>query len=98
MSLGYVEIENFKSALQAFANGNVCSMECVDSETEEYVAIICGINATEDNEFELVPLARMFIDCPYEEVVPADGKWVKTARELFTEFHFIQSEVEGGEK
>lgn len=59
---------NFETLQRAFAEGNVCLMECTDVVTSEKVAIICAINI--NGEYEMVPMAMFFNENPYKRYTP----------------------------
>jgi hypothetical protein len=61
---------NFDTLKQAAANGDLALMECHCSSTGKPVTVICAVNRIR-NEFEFVPVARLFDGNPYEEVIPA---------------------------
>lgn len=62
---------NFDTLTQAFKDGNVCLMECVEKETGEYVAVICAVSKDpESNEYLMTPFAKFFNENPYEVLLP----------------------------
>jgi hypothetical protein len=67
---------NFETLTKAFDNNNVCLMECIDKVTKKPVQVICMVNVIKDpnmivkDEYEFVPVAKMFSGNPYEEVSP----------------------------
>lgn len=61
---------NFETLKKAAANGDLALMECHCSSTGKPVMVVCAVNRFQD-EFEFVPVARLFDGNPYEEVIPA---------------------------
>lgn len=59
---------NFETLISAAKNDRLCLMECVDKCGNTVIAV-CAVNEIED-EFEFVPLAKMFDGNPYEELQP----------------------------
>lgn len=67
---------NFETLKQAFANGDVCLMDCIERSTGEHVAVICAVHK-EGKEYAFTPVARFFNDNPYELLVsPNDPEYV----------------------
>ena len=62
---------NFETLQRAFAEGNVCIMDCVEKATNEHVAVICAMN-DEGKEIGFVPLAKFFNGNPYDLLIPPD--------------------------
>ena len=69
MALKPGDRKNFETLQRAIRKGDACLSECRDQRTGAYVAVICALNRPK-GDYELVPLARMFTDNPYEEVAP----------------------------
>ena len=63
---------NFETLKQAAANGDLALMECQSSATGKPVMVLCAVNRNRD-EFEFVPVAKLFDGNPYDEVIPATG-------------------------
>jgi hypothetical protein len=61
---------NFETLKQAAINGDLALMECHCSATGKPVMVLCAVNHSRD-EFEFVPVAKLFDGNPYEEVIPA---------------------------
>lgn len=63
---------NFQTLLKAVDNDDVCLMACIDKETGETIPVICAMQYSGDEKepIEFVPIARMFLGNPYEEVEP----------------------------
>lgn len=59
---------NFETLRRAFAEEDVCLMECTDKVTNEKVAVICAMNIK--GELEMVPMAMFFNENPYERLTP----------------------------
>jgi hypothetical protein len=60
---------NFETLKKAADNGDLALMECVDAKTGKPVIAVCAVNRVGD-EFEFVPMAKMFDGNPYDELVP----------------------------
>jgi len=63
---------NFETLKQAVANGDLALMECQSSATGKPVMVLCAVNRSRD-EFEFVPVAKLFDGNPYDEVIPPTG-------------------------
>jgi Family of unknown function (DUF6117) len=61
--------DNFNTLHQAFAGGDACLLECSDKVTGKPAYVLCAVNCR-DEEYELVPFARLFDDNPYELLSP----------------------------
>lgn len=57
---------NFDTLSKAFANGDVCLLDCIDRSTGEHVAVICAVQ-DDGGVVELMPFAAMFNHDPYEQ-------------------------------
>jgi hypothetical protein len=44
-------------------------VECTDAKTGEIVVAVCAVEEYED-EYRIIPLAKMFNGDPYEELIP----------------------------
>ncbi len=62
-------LHNFETLGRAFDDGNVCLIECHEQVNENPAYVICAVNR-EDGNYDLVPIARLFEDNPYELLVP----------------------------
>jgi len=60
---------NFNTLLKACEAGRLALLDCQDARTGEHVPVIVAING-EGEEYAFVPLAKMFVGNPYEEVKP----------------------------
>lgn len=60
---------NFDTMLRAAANGHLALLECKDARTGEPVYTVVMVSRRGD-EFEFVPVARMFEGNPYDHVIP----------------------------
>lgn len=60
---------NFDTMLRAAANGHLALLECKDAKTGEPVYTIVMVSM-HGNEYEFIPVARMFDGNPYDHVVP----------------------------
>ena len=63
---------NFDTLLRAADESNLALMECTDTVTGKPVVVICAVNRV-GGGYQFVPLARMFDDNPYNEVLPPRG-------------------------
>jgi hypothetical protein len=63
---------NFETLEQAFVNGDVCLLACTDKTTGVMIPTICAMKNSGDDEapIEFVPLAKMFLGVPYDEIDP----------------------------
>jgi hypothetical protein len=57
--------KNFETLKQAFVNGAVCLMDCIERSTGEHVAVICTVHK-EGEEYTFTPFAGFFNGNPYE--------------------------------
>ena len=71
MALKPHDIANFETLKAAFANGDVVLMECTDSETGEYRAVICAAEYHKDGAIEFTPFAILPHENPYDMLNPA---------------------------
>lgn len=53
--------DNFNTLRRAFDAGDACLLECRDKATGKSAYVLCALN-THDEEYELVPFARLFDD------------------------------------
>lgn len=60
---------NFKTLVAAIKNNDVCIVECKDATTGHPVIAVCAVTRTED-EYEMMPLAKLFDGNPYNELIP----------------------------
>lgn len=60
---------NFKTLQSACKAGRLAVLDCQDAKTGKSVPVIVALNA-HGKEYEFVPLARMFVGNPYEELKP----------------------------
>lgn len=65
---GYVK--NLDMIIQAAKNGDTALMECTDAVTGQTVIALCAVYQDEQEQFNFVPLAKMFDGNPYEELNP----------------------------
>lgn len=63
--------ENFETLRKAFANGDVCLMDCIENATGEHVAVICTY-VFDGKEYQIAPFARFFNGNPYELLTPPE--------------------------
>lgn len=57
--------QNFETLSEAFENGDVCLMDCIEMATGEHVAVICTV-VRDGDEYEFVPFAKFFNGNPFE--------------------------------
>lgn len=63
---------NFETLTQAFKDGNVVLMDCIEKATGEHVAVICAVSKDPDsNEGIITPFAKFFNGNPYELLEPS---------------------------
>jgi hypothetical protein len=60
---------NFKTLQTASKAGRLALLDWQDAKTGEAVPVIVALNA-DGREYEFVPLAKMFVGNPYEELKP----------------------------
>ena len=60
---------NFETLKKAAVNGDLALMECTDKNTGKKVNVICAVQ-WENEEYNFIPLAKMFNGNPYEELLP----------------------------
>lgn len=60
---------NFETLQRAADDGNLALMECQDKATGKPVIVICAVNFNGE-EYEMVPLSKMFDGNPYDELNP----------------------------
>jgi len=52
--------------LRAVKEGNTCLMDCILKATGEHIPIVCMINDDGKGNFIFIPIARMFMENPFE--------------------------------
>lgn len=62
--------KNLETLVEASDNEALCLMECTDKITGKTVIVICATYVDEDNQYNSVPLAKMFDGNPYDELNP----------------------------
>jgi len=62
---------NFETMKKAFANGDICLVECKVRSTGELVDTICAVH-WENGEAVMAPLAMMFNENPYVLLSPPE--------------------------
>lgn len=60
---------NFETLNRAADNGHLALVECRDKKTGKPVLAVCAMG-WDGNEYQIVPLAKMFDGNPYEELDP----------------------------
>jgi hypothetical protein len=62
---------NFETLTQAFKDGNVVLMDCIEKATGEHVAVICAVSKDPGtDEYAFTPFAKFFNGNPYEMLEP----------------------------
>lgn len=71
MAIPEAHKNDFETIINAAKDGQLALMECEDHAGEP-VYVLCAVNfhPDSDEEYEMVPLARMFADNPYATLVP----------------------------
>ena len=72
MALNDSARQNFTTMQNAFANGDVALVECIDKATGNTVPVMCAVQYHDNDEVEMVPLAKMFAGNPYDELGPPE--------------------------
>jgi hypothetical protein len=65
--------KNFETLQKAADNGDLALMECTDRKTGQIVNVVCAVERhpeTPEEEYHMIPLAKMFDGNPYEELNP----------------------------
>lgn len=75
MALKPGDKQNFKTLLEAAEKGHLALMECKDSKTGEYRAVICAVNAY-GSEYGFVPIGHLCTGNPYEDYTPPETEEV----------------------
>lgn len=63
---------NLETLVQAAKNGDIRLVECTDKITGNAVTVVCATWIDEDEQYNFVPMAKMFNGNPYEELNPPD--------------------------
>ena len=69
MAIGTGDQSNFETILKAAQRGDLALLECEDTASGTTLRVVCAINRRGE-EFEFVPLAKLFASDPYSEVKP----------------------------
>lgn len=64
--------DNFSTLSRAFRDGSACLLECRDRITGDPAYVVCAVNRSDD-QYELVPFARLFDANPYKLLTPPGG-------------------------
>ena len=72
MALADGHKKNFETLRNAFYTRRVALHEVKDKATGKLVAVVCAVNES-GGGIELVPIAQMFNEDPYELLEPAEG-------------------------
>lgn len=66
--------ERFELLLAAGEYNSLCVVRCNDSSTGEIAHLLCAVRKPDDDDVEVVPLARMFDnEKPFELYIPPLG-------------------------
>lgn len=66
MALKPGDIANFQTLLKAAHNQDLTLLECTDTQSGEYRAVVCATYVDADEQFNFVPLAIIPPGNPYE--------------------------------
>jgi len=66
--------KNYQTILSAVKHKRLCVMEVFDSTEQKTKTALCAVNVLDDGEYEMIPLAIMIDEDPYERYMPPDGK------------------------
>ncbi len=61
---------NFETLVQAAKDGRLALLDTKLTATGESVAVICAVNTHPNEEIEMIPLATLFNDNPYDLLEP----------------------------
>lgn len=64
--------KNFETLKRAFANEDMAVVECTDKATGRPVHVLCAVAPNEDDQFDIIPMAKLFDGNPYEELLPPE--------------------------
>ena len=64
--------QNYDVILRAARNGDLVLVDCQLKESGDPVVVLCALSRREDDTIDIVPLATMFDDNPYEILNPPD--------------------------
>jgi hypothetical protein len=64
---------NFNTLQKVCKTGQMAVLDCQDARTGESVPVIVA-NNRDGEEYAFVPLARMFVGNPYEELKPPNSE------------------------
>lgn len=70
MALGKGDKDNFNNIIKAAKGGQLALIECTDAKTGKPVATLVFVNHEDDGGVSFVPVARLFDDNPYEQLIP----------------------------
>ena len=71
MALHQGDKKNFDTILNAAKNGDLALLECADAASGEKRSVVCAVNR-DGTDFVFVPLAKLFIGNPYDELTPPE--------------------------
>lgn len=65
---------NFDTLMDAFGDGNIALVDCIDKRTNKHVPVICVVSHNPEIEgeagIEMLPFAVMFMENPYDILIP----------------------------
>ena len=62
--------KNFETLQRASDDRSLALMECLDRQTGKQAAVLCAVNV-DGGTYEMVPVAMLLEENPYERFVPA---------------------------
>ena len=66
--------DRFDMLMQAGEHNALCLVKCNDGETGKFAYLLCAVRKQNEDDVEVVPLARMFDDeNPFELYIPPLG-------------------------
>jgi hypothetical protein len=71
MAIQKSDRQNFETILNAAKNGDLALLECADASSGEKRSVVCAVNR-DGKDFVFVPLAKLFIGDPYDELSPPE--------------------------
>ena len=70
MSIPVGHKKNFETLKRAVINDQLALMECSSIYTTEPAYVLCAVSRDDEGMYNIVPLAKLFDDNPYDEVAP----------------------------
>lgn len=69
LELNKADLHNYETLLRAVKEGQIALLSCEEKDTGRKVPTICAVNF-DGEDYEFVPLARLFDSNPYEILNP----------------------------